>query len=46
MYEILGLEHVFSTFQETIWSHLKLITIKYYDLLFTPVFYKKNMRGS
>ena len=22
MYEILGLKHVFSTFQETIWSHL------------------------
>ena len=24
MYEILGLKHVFSTFQETVWSHLKL----------------------
>ena len=24
MYEILGLRHVFSTFQETVWSHLKL----------------------
>ena len=23
MYEILGLKHVFSTFQETVWSHLK-----------------------
>ena len=22
MYEILGLKHVFSTFQKTIWSHL------------------------
>ena len=22
MYEILGLKHVFSTFQETVWSHL------------------------
>ena len=23
MYEIVGLKHVFSTFQETVWSHLK-----------------------
>ena len=23
MYEFLGLKHVFSTFQETVWSHLK-----------------------
>ena len=27
MYEILGLKHVFSTFQETVWSHLKRINI-------------------
>ena len=26
MYEILGLKHVFSTFQETVWSHLNIIS--------------------
>ena len=37
MYEILCLKHVFSTFQETVWSHLKSMQgpLKVYICLFT-----------
>ena len=30
MHEILGLKHVFSTFQETVWSHVKLLWVDYF----------------
>ena len=34
MYEILGLKHVFSTFQESVWSHLKSPPFRQLDSLY------------
>ena len=31
MYEILSLKHVFSTFQETVWSHLRYDSLLKFD---------------
>ena len=39
MYEILGLKHVFSTFQETVWSHLKWRVRDYFAKLFLKASY-------
>ena len=38
MYEILGLKHVFFTFQETVWSHLKIFNREGENILFISRF--------
>ena len=37
MHDIFGLKHVFSTFQETVWSHLKVGKAKMHFRMFNTV---------